>query len=111
MRSSLAATTPARADRRDWTAQQPAIVNAACNRLAAKAHCWYVITIASAINRQGWTPMNVVLRLSAVAVVCLSGAIACAPAQPNLANPTVKGDRSTIQGDAAATRLQQTTTE
>lgn len=33
---------------------------------------------------------------------------ACAPAQNNLANPTVPGDNSTISGDRAATRLRQT---
>jgi hypothetical protein len=33
---------------------------------------------------------------------------ACGPAQTNLANPTVPGDKSTISGDATATRLRQT---
>ncbi len=41
----------------------------------------------------------------------VSGIAACGQAQQNLANPVVKGDRSTIQGDAKATALQKTGTE
>ena len=44
------------------------------------------------------------LAAAAVALVALS---ACGPTQTDLANPVVKGDRSTIQGDAKATALQK----
>jgi len=62
---------------------------------------------AEAIQMQRFT------RLFALAITCFSiGSIsACAPAQQNLANPAVKGDRSTIQGDSKATALQRTEPE
>jgi len=33
---------------------------------------------------------------------------ACAPAQQNVADPVVKGDKSTIKGDTKATQFQKT---
>jgi hypothetical protein len=41
----------------------------------------------------------------------LFGLPGCAPAQPDVANPVVKGDKSTIANDAKATDLQQTESE
>jgi hypothetical protein len=53
--------------------------------------------------------MKLSTQMLALAITCLTvGSIsACAPAQQNLANPVVKGDKSTIQGDAKATHDQR----
>ena len=51
------------------------------------------------------------IRAMLVVGSALVGLIACAPPQQNLANPVVRGDRSTIQGDANATQLQKTEPE
>ncbi|MBS0638836.1 MAG: hypothetical protein U1E70_18925 [Acetobacteraceae bacterium] len=51
------------------------------------------------------------LRTLPVAAFLLAGLSACGPNPTNLANPTVKGDRSTIQGDAKATQYQKATPE
>jgi hypothetical protein len=44
---------------------------------------------------------------SAAALRVIGLVSACAPPQTNLADPTVRGDNSTISGDAAATAIRE----
>jgi hypothetical protein len=50
---------------------------------------------------------HMLFRIIPVIALLLAGLGACGPTPSNLANPTVKGDRSTIQGDAKATAVQR----
>jgi hypothetical protein len=43
-----------------------------------------------------------------VGLFALTALSACGPSPTNLANPQVKGDNSTISGDKAGTRMDQT---
>ena len=47
-------------------------------------------------------------RALAAGCIGIVGLAACGPTPQNLANPTVKGDKSTISGDAKATAEQKT---
>jgi hypothetical protein len=58
-------------------------------------------------------PMNMSLLFRALAVVgfIFMNLSACGPAQQNIADPVVKGDKSTIKGDAKATQFQKSESE
>lgn len=54
---------------------------------------------------------HMLFRIIPVMALLLAGLGACGPTPSNLANPTVKGDRSTIQGDSKATAAQRAAPE
>jgi hypothetical protein len=55
--------------------------------------------------------LSSLIRVLCFVLLGLSGIATCAPIQPDLANPMVKGDRSTISNDLQATDVQKTEAE
>jgi len=55
--------------------------------------------------------MSLLFRALAVVGVMFINISACAPKQQNLADPVVKGDKSTIKGDTKATQFQKNESE